>query len=161
MSMDFDAISHPDDILLPQVMDLTGLQIKAIELLAGGMSTNEVGEEIERDGSTIRRWRQDPKFANQLELAILNQGASLRAERIRLAKKMLRKIGTENTKADPVDILRYIQSETDGAKGASSPEMQRKLKSYEVLLYLVKHEICNDCRRKIGARIIEIAAEGI
>ena len=159
MSTDFDAVDHPDDILLPQPMDLTPLQIRAIELLASGLSTNEAGEELERDGSTIRRWRQDPKFANQLELAVLNQGAALRAERIRLAKKMLRKVGAVSTKADPLEILRYLQSETDGAKGASSPEVQRKLKAYETLLYLVKHEICNECRRKIGGRIVEIASE--
>lgn len=160
MSRDFDAIDHADDILLPQPLDLTPLQVRAIELLAGGLSTNEVGEELARDGSTIRRWRQDPKFANQLEIAILNQGASLRAERIRLAKKMLRKVGSENTKADPLEILRYLRDETDGAKGVSSPEVQRKLKAYETLLYLVKHEICNGCRVKIGGRIVEIAAEG-
>lgn len=157
MSRDFDAVEHPDDILLPQPLDLTSIQVKAIELLASGLSTNEVGEELERDGSTIRRWRQDPKFAHQLEIAVLNQGAAVRSERIRLAKQWLKK--NETSKADPLEILRYLQSETDGAKGVSSPDIQRKLKAYETLLYLVKHEICNGCRVRIGGRIVEIAAE--
>ncbi|MFC8274924.1 hypothetical protein ACFUJR_20775 [Streptomyces sp. NPDC057271] len=41
----------------------------AITLLAGGMSSNDVGTTIGVSGRTVRRWRQEPDFKAEVESA--------------------------------------------------------------------------------------------
>lgn len=50
-------------------MTISDLDAKtqAVLLLARGMSTDKVGEEIGMSGRTVRRWREDPEFEARVQ----------------------------------------------------------------------------------------------
>jgi len=61
---------------------LTGRRLRALELLAEGLSTTEVAAQVGVHPRTIRKWRSDPAFAEALEEATRE---TLRRTRQRLA----------------------------------------------------------------------------
>ena len=61
---------------------LTGRRLRALELLAQGLSTTEVAAQVGVHPRTIRKWRSDPAFAEALEEATRE---TLRRTRQRLA----------------------------------------------------------------------------
>lgn len=64
---------------------------------------------------TIYRWKNVPEFSEELDRLSLMTDIASRGERLRLAKRMIRKIG-DNTNRDLLEWVKYAQSETDGAK---------------------------------------------
>ncbi|MGW4691969.1 helix-turn-helix domain-containing protein [Kitasatospora cineracea] len=60
------------------VHDITG-KTRAQELIARGMTTDQVGREIGVSGRTVRRWREDPAFSagiSEARRAIVQEAAA-------------------------------------------------------------------------------------
>jgi hypothetical protein len=95
-------------------------RVTAAELLAEGFLQKEVAEKISVDLRTIYNWKQEPAFAEEVDRLTLMRGLAVRAERARVAKRAIRKMideetGDLKTSKDPLDWLKYMQSETNGA----------------------------------------------
>lgn len=108
----------------------TRSRVKAAELLAEGQTNKQVADEIKVTERTIYNWKQETVFAQEVDRLTLTRDVANRAERIRIARRMLLKKAAsgaiedlESTK-DPIDILRFIQSETNGAI-LSVPELEQ------------------------------------
>ena len=87
-------------------------------LFADGLTVREISEQTAIPVRTIDRWKTDPKFAAEIDRLTQMFGISSRAERLRIAKRIIRKKlkSPQATKKDVLDWLKYIQSETDGIK---------------------------------------------
>jgi len=87
--------------------------------LAEGKTQDEAGEEVGVTGRTIRNWLQNHQFAQEVDRLSLMLGVASRAERLRLAKRVIRQkaVGkTIQTDKDVLEWLKFAQSETDGVK---------------------------------------------
>jgi len=87
--------------------------------LAEGRTQDEAGEEIGVTGRTIRNWLHNVEFSAEVDRLSLMIGIAGRAERIRIAKRVIRQKATGKlvtTDKDVLDWLKFAQSETDGAK---------------------------------------------
>ena len=65
--------------------------------------------------ATLYRWLAIPEFAEEVDRLTFLTGIAHKAERLRLAKRVIRSFG-EYTEKDLLDWIRYAQSETDGLK---------------------------------------------
>lgn len=87
--------------------------------LAEGKTQEQAGEEVGVTGRTIRNWLQNENFSSEVDRLSLMLGIASRAERLRLAKRVVREktIGNKlQTDKDVLEWLKFAQSETDGAK---------------------------------------------
>lgn len=87
--------------------------------LAEGKTQAEAGEEVGVTGRTIRNWLQNQEFTAEVDRLSLMLGIASRAERLRLAKRVIRQktLGsTVKTDKDLLDWIKFAQSETDGVK---------------------------------------------
>jgi predicted XRE-type DNA-binding protein len=71
--------------------------------------------------ASISHWMSNTEFITEVDRLTLMVGISLRSERVRLAMQVLRQKTTEEggiilTDKDPLDWLKFAQSETDGAR---------------------------------------------
>lgn len=93
---------------------------KAAMILAEGYTQGETANQIGCNKRTIERWCANVEFRAEVDRLSLMVGIASRAERLRLAMKVIRqKISRENalqTEKDLLDWLKFAQSETDGAK---------------------------------------------
>jgi len=92
---------------------------KAATLLARGGSLIEVAKEVGISVRTLSRWKATDEFAIEVDRLTFMVGMASKAERLRLANRVV-KSRTQfqdfpATKADLLDWLKFIQSETDGA----------------------------------------------
>lgn len=141
--------------------ELDERQLKAVELLVEGKPYAAVARECEVSDHMLRQWRRSPNFMAALGEAMLTTGIANQTERIRLAKMALNSMideatGTVATDADPLDWMKYISNEV-GQANAKVGELSQKLKTFEVLKYLLMQETCDDCRRKVAARLVDVA----
>lgn len=83
--------------------------------LADGRTQQEAADISGVNGRTIRRWLNIPEFSEEVDRLTFLTGIATKAERIRLAKQMIRKLGVQ-TEKDLLDWLKYAQGETDGVK---------------------------------------------
>lgn len=87
--------------------------------LSEGKTQKEAAKEAEVTDRTIRSWLQHPEFGAEVDRLSLMTGIAGRAERLRIAKRVVAQL-TKATKAqtgkDLLDWLKFAQSETDGAK---------------------------------------------
>jgi len=88
---------------------------KAAISLAHGYTTDETAKECGVTPRTIYHWKNHPDFSAEVDRLSLMVDIASRAERLRVAIKMVRKIGYE-TNRDLLDWLKFAQSETDGVK---------------------------------------------
>lgn len=88
---------------------------KAVLALADGATQAEAAEAAEVTDRTIRTWLDHPDFAAEVDRLSLMTDIASRAERLRIAKRMVRKLGNTTGK-DLLDWLKFAQSETDGIK---------------------------------------------
>lgn len=65
--------------------------------------------------TTLWRWLQIPEFAEEVDRLTFLTGIANKAERLRLAKRIIGQIGV-HTEKDLLDWLKYAQGETDGVK---------------------------------------------
>src|SRR5689334_10583927 len=88
--------------------------------LAEGKTRQEVAAEVGVTERTLYRWIADTEFWAEVNRLSLMVGIAGRAERLRIAMRVLRqKIkddGKVDTDKDALDWLRFAQSETDGVK---------------------------------------------
>jgi len=100
--------------------DWTPQRSEAAEMLAEGYRLKEVAEKIGVDVRSIYNWRQEAEFEKEVNRLTMMRGLAIRAERARVAKRAIRKMideetGDLKTSKDPLDWLKYLQSETNGA----------------------------------------------
>jgi hypothetical protein len=93
---------------------------KAAVALACGDTQEDAAAVSGVTDRTIRRWLDNPEFAIEVDRLTHMMGVASRAGRLRIAHKVI-KGRTENTqyplsKADLLDWLKFVQSETDGVK---------------------------------------------
>ena len=93
--------------------------------LAEGYTEEETAKRAGVARRTICRWKKDIDFSLEVDRLTLMTGLSQKAARLRIAMKVIRqKIkedGTIRTGRDSLEWIKYIQSETDGAKLDLSP----------------------------------------
>jgi len=95
-------------------------RIRAATLLALGHNKSSVAEEVNVTRATIYNWLDDPEFAAEVDRLSVMTGVSSRAERLRIAMRIVRQRTDEDgnlrSEKDLLDWLKFAQSETDGAK---------------------------------------------
>lgn len=85
------------------------------------------GETVEKaatlsgvDPRTVYRWKADIEFSCEVDRLTLMMGVAAKAERLRLAKRVINQKTkdkeTIRTEKDLLDWIKYAQSETDGVK---------------------------------------------
>lgn len=92
---------------------------QAAVALAEGKTQSEVSEEVGVTDRTLRNWLSDSIFAAEVDRLSLMVGIASRAERLRLAMRVVRaktKDGVAETEKDLLDWVKFAQSETDGVK---------------------------------------------
>jgi len=97
---------------------------KAAVLLADSQTIDEVAKKVGVSEKSIDRWKRDSEFIQEVDRLSLMTGIAGRAERVRLAKRVVHqkyvkdKEGKEilETRADLLDWIKYVQSETDGVR---------------------------------------------
>lgn len=93
---------------------------KAALLLAQGYPVREVAEECKVADRTIFRWKNDIEFSTEIDRLTHMVGVATRAERLRIAMQVVRSrtelTGWPKSNRDLLEWLKFIQSETDGAK---------------------------------------------
>lgn len=93
---------------------------KAALLLAQGYTEAETSEQVGVTDRTVRNWKTNLDFSTEVDRLSLMVGIASRSERLRIAMQVVRqKIkedGTLETKQDLLAWIKFIQSETDGAK---------------------------------------------
>lgn len=98
----------------------TPARSKAALALAAGKTRKEAAEAAEVTERSIYLWLDDPAFSEEVDrLSVMTDIAS-RAERLRLAKRVVRQLTEEDgklkTDKDLLEWLKFAQSETDGIK---------------------------------------------
>ncbi len=83
--------------------------------LANGATQEEAADTAGVSDRTIRRWLQLPEFAEEVDRLTFLTGVASKAERLRMTKRVIVKLGTYTTK-DLLEWLKFAQSETDGIK---------------------------------------------
>lgn len=108
------------DFREPSAFKWTLARSRAAIALAEGKTQKDVAQEAEVTDRTIRDWLRIPDFAAEVDRLSLMVGIAGRAERLRLAQRVIRQKtdddGVLSTKADLLDWLKFAQSETDGIK---------------------------------------------
>lgn len=93
---------------------------KAAILLAQGYTQPEAGghEDVKVSDRTIRRWQSNPEFAKEVDRLTYLVGLAARVERLRLSMRIARQLSQKSkpTNKDLLEWMKFIQSETDGAK---------------------------------------------
>ena len=86
--------------------------------LSMGKTEEETAQEVGVARSSITRWKKEIEFAVEVDRLTLMTGIASKAERLRLAKKMIAKQLEKEvpTEKDLLDWVKYAQSETDGVK---------------------------------------------
>lgn len=88
--------------------------------LAQGYSVREVSEMVPASERTLWRWKAEPEFDEEVDRLSLMVDIAGRAERLRIARRVVRqKVDEEGyvlTEKDLLDWLKFAQSETDGVK---------------------------------------------
>lgn len=87
--------------------------------LAEGKTQAEAGEEVGVTGRTVRNWLQNNDFRAEVDRLSLMLGIASRAERLRLAQRVISQklVGNKiQTDKDVLEWLKFAQSETDGVK---------------------------------------------
>lgn len=83
--------------------------------LADGDTQAEAADKAGVSDRTLRRWLLMPEFAEEVDRLTFMTGVANKAARLRLAKRVIVKLGT-TTEKDLLDWLKFAQSETDGIK---------------------------------------------
>jgi hypothetical protein len=102
----------------------TSKKNQACAALASGATIKEAALIAGVKERTIYNWKNVPEFYEELNRLTLTTGIATRAERLRIAKRMIgkfEKLQGENesiplTKKDLLDWLKYVAEETDGLK---------------------------------------------
>ena len=87
--------------------------------LADGKTQQQVADECGINRKTVQRWLQDPEFSYAVDELTILTGISLRAERLRITKRIIRQMVKDDqeikTEKDVLEWLKYAQAETNGS----------------------------------------------
>lgn len=106
---------------MTSAFEWTEKKSQAAIALAEGKTQKEIAAELKVSDRTIRNWLAETEFAEEVDRLTLMVGVAGRAERVRIAKRIvrhrlsMRPDGVPATRRDLLDWLKFIQSETDGA----------------------------------------------
>ncbi len=93
---------------------------KAAIALAEGKTRREAAEIAEVTDRSIYSWLQDTEFAAEVDRLSLMVGIASRAERLRIAKRVVSQLVSDDgfikTEKDLLEWLKFAQGETDGIK---------------------------------------------
>jgi transcriptional regulator with XRE-family HTH domain len=92
---------------------------RAAILLAEGLTQQSVADDIGKTRITIHRWLSNIEFSAEVDRLSLMTGIASKAERLRIAKRVITQktdLGFISTEKDLLDWLKFAQSETDGIK---------------------------------------------
>lgn len=93
---------------------------QAAILLADGKTQTATSKEVGITRRTLYEWLQHPDFSAEVDRLTLMMGIASRAERLRIAKRLVSQRVREDehidSERDLLDWLKYAQSETDGIK---------------------------------------------
>lgn len=88
--------------------------------LAQGLTQKEIAAEFSITDRTIRLWLAEEEFKEEVDRLSLMVGISSRAERLRIAQRVIRQKVKEDaditTEKDLLEWLKFAQGETDGIK---------------------------------------------
>jgi len=101
------------------VFEWTDQRSQAAIALAEGKTQKEVAQEVDVAERSLRDWLNIPEFAAEVDRLSLMIDVSSRAQRLRLAMRVVRaktKDGEIKTDKDLLEWLKFAQSETDGIK---------------------------------------------
>lgn len=105
--------------LIVAAFDWTEQRSRAAIALAEGKTQKQTAQEVGAGERTIRDWLANPEFAAEVDRLSLMVGVASRAERLRLAMRVVRektKGDVPDTDKDLLEWLKFAQSETDGIK---------------------------------------------
>lgn len=91
----------------------------AAVLLADGLTQGAAAAQVHVTRETVSRWMADVEFSAEVDRLTLMMGIASRAERLRIAKRLVSqrvKDGLIASDKDLLDWLKFAQSETDGIK---------------------------------------------
>jgi hypothetical protein len=115
--MPTNAIAPPQVVAQLTSFKWTPQRERAAYLLSLGCTETETADDVGVCQSTISKWKQNPDFALELDRLVMLTGFATKAERIRLAKKVIRQAitaeGFVKTRKDVLDWLKYLKSELD------------------------------------------------
>lgn len=105
---------------------------KAAISLATGATKQEAADEAGVDRTTLYNWLKFDQFSAEVDRLSLMVGIASRAERLRVAQRVVRaktRDGIPQSDKDLLDWLKFAQSETDGSKNRlfSDEELDREL----------------------------------
>lgn len=83
--------------------------------LANGYTIAESAGRAGVSERTIYNWKKYAEFIEEIDRLSLMTDVATRAERLRIAKRVIRSLGYESGK-DLLEWLKYAQGETDGLK---------------------------------------------
>ena len=93
---------------------------QAAILLAEGKTQRAVAKAVGITEKTLYNWLQHPEFAAEVDRLTLMTGIAARAERLRIAKRLVEQRVRDGrfikSDKDLLDWLKFAQSETDGIK---------------------------------------------
>lgn len=107
---------------LTEPFNWTDAASEAAWALAQGYSPEEIEKEVVKvplSARTIYRYKKHPEFQAEVDRLSLMVGIASRAERLRIAAKVVRqrmKNDVVQSEKDILDWLKFSQSETDGVK---------------------------------------------
>jgi transposase-like protein len=88
--------------------------------LAGGSTRDEAADAAGVSQRTLYRWLDNAEFAAEVDRLTLMMGIATKAERLRIAMRVVHARTQQEpiaqSKADLLDWLKFVQSETDGLK---------------------------------------------
>jgi hypothetical protein len=87
--------------------------------LADGQTQRATAAALNVHELTISRWMQHPDFSAEVDRLTLMMGIASRAERLRIAKRLVKeRVRDEHVETDKdlLDWLKFAQSETDGIR---------------------------------------------
>jgi hypothetical protein len=96
----------------------------AAEMLAAGHTTNEVALSIRVETRSVRRWKADLVFSEEVDRLTLSAGIATAAERLRIVKRIVRQRTMHDddgneigyaSKRDLLDWLKLAHDETSKA----------------------------------------------
>ena len=93
----------------------TSKRSKAVVLLSTGHTIEETALKVDVSEKSIYNWKNNEEFITEIDRLSLMTDIASRAERLRIAKRIVRNKGIES-KRDLLEWLKYAQSETDGVR---------------------------------------------
>lgn len=95
-------------------------RITAAIRLSDGKTQRAVAEEAGISERTLYNWIQNPEFSAEVDRLTLMMGIASRAERLRIAKRIVAQRVRDGelieSDKDLLDWLKFVQGETDGVK---------------------------------------------